>query len=182
LRNLFEETFLLSRLTRGSDPTGALAMPGFRPDKRMDVDWVRGAFFVVRGQARHQAGVFDPDFFMYGEEMEWCFRIRKAGWRVVYLPEIRVTHIEGASSRPVAGAMFVENLKGRLRFLRKHRKPSTAAWGKVLMAASVEMRFRARLALASVGRWFGRHPTEVERLKLEMFRAAAEWLRQGMPS
>lgn len=181
LRNLFEETFLLWRLG-GNNTPGALGVPGFRPDRRMDVDWVRGAFFVVRGEARRQAGAFDPDFFMYGEEMEWCFRIREKGWRVVYLPRIRVMHVEGASSRPVAGPMFVENLKGRLRFLRKHRSPSTMALARALLATSVGMRYVARLALSTGRRVFGRPPTDDQERKLEMFRAAYRWLRQGMPS
>ena len=181
LRNLFEETFLLRRLG-GDNPAGALGVPGFRPDRRMDVDWVRGAFFVVRGEARRQAGAFDPDFFMYGEEMEWCFRIRRAGWRVVYLPQIRVMHVEGASSRPVAGPMFVENLKGRLRFLRKHHRPSTTTWARALLAISVGMRYAARLALSAGRRVLGKSGTEDQERKLAMFRAAYRWVRQGMPS
>lgn len=70
-----------------------------RPDdETQDVDWLVGACLAVRREAILEAGLLDERFFMYSEEVEWCHRIKSAGWRVVYLPEATVVHHEGASS------------------------------------------------------------------------------------
>lgn len=62
-----------------------------------EVDWVCGAYLMVRREAWQNAGVLSEKFFMYGEDMEWCMRMKKAGWKVVYLPEAAVKHFSGAS-------------------------------------------------------------------------------------
>src|SRR5262249_15793372 len=77
-------------------------IPGFAPDAEGDVDWLQGAFLVVRGEVVRQVGGFDEDFFLYGEEMEWCYRIRAAGWKTAYLPHPTVRHIGGASGESAA--------------------------------------------------------------------------------
>ncbi len=71
-----------------------------RPDNvTQDVEWLVGACLMARRKVFEQAGVLDEAFFMYSEEIEWCHRVRKAGWRTVYLPEATIIHHEGASSR-----------------------------------------------------------------------------------
>ena len=147
----------------------------------MDVDWIRGAFFIGRKEVLDGTQGFDRDFFMYGEEMEWCYRIRKAGWRIVYLPEPPVVHVEGASSRPIAGPMFVETLKGRLRFLRKHRGPVVTATARVMMAISVLGRLLARELAFAARRLSGRSVSEDSQRRLEMFRATSRWVFKGLP-
>ena len=178
LANLFAETFLLDRFT----PEATASLRGWRigPARPTDVDWLTGAFLVLRRDVVDQVGPFDPAFFMYGEEMEWCYRARRAGWRVVYLPEPTVLHVGGASSRPIAGAMFVENLKGRVRFLRKHRGDLVSWCGRVLIATSVVMRFALREAQAMGARASGRPLDPLLLRKREMFRSALAWVLGGM--
>ncbi len=102
-----------------------------RPDNlTQDVDWLVGAFLMARREVFEQAGLLDEAFFMYSEEVEWCHRVRKAGWRIVYLPEVTIVHHEGASSRQNVPArqinfdtsrvLLFERLHGRqiARFLR----------------------------------------------------------------
>lgn len=62
-------------------------------------DWVSGAVFLLRKGVIDNVGGFDEDIFMYGEEVEYCFRIKKAGWRIWYLPITKVLHIGMASSK-----------------------------------------------------------------------------------
>lgn len=64
-----------------------------------EVDWLVGACLAARREVFEQVGLLDESFFMYSEEIEWCHRVRKAGWRIVYFPETTVVHHEGASSR-----------------------------------------------------------------------------------
>lgn len=66
--------------------------------KPLEVDWVGGACLMFRTSILQQVGLLDPSFFMYAEDVDWCERIRAHGWKVVYLPSLRVIHYQGASS------------------------------------------------------------------------------------
>ena len=68
-------------------------------DAQADVDSVVGAFMLIRSVALEQAGLLDEAFFMYGEDLDLCYRIKQHGWRVVYNPEVTVLHVKGAASR-----------------------------------------------------------------------------------
>jgi len=62
------------------------------------VEWIGGAFMLLRTESIRQAGVMDESFFFYGEDCEWCFRLRKHGWDVRFDPKASITHLGGASS------------------------------------------------------------------------------------
>ena len=86
-----------------------------------DVDWVRGAALMVRRETVDEVGLVDEGFFMYSEELDWCRRIRGAGWRVVYLPEAQIIHHEGKSSEQALAARHVNFQTSKVRYFRKHR-------------------------------------------------------------
>lgn len=66
---------------------------GYKPmDEIHEVDCISGAFFLVRREVINQVGFLDEDFFMYGEDIDWCYRIRQAGWKIVFYPHVSVTH------------------------------------------------------------------------------------------
>ena len=69
-----------------------------RPDQSAEVDWVSGASVMFRSDALREVGIFDDGFFLYFEEIELMHRMRVKGWKVRYVPQSRVTHIEGAST------------------------------------------------------------------------------------
>jgi N-acetylglucosaminyl-diphospho-decaprenol L-rhamnosyltransferase len=70
-----------------------------RPDDQVQqVDWLVGACLMVRREAIESAGLLDERYFMYSEEVEWCYRMKQHGWQIVYLPSAVVVHHEGASS------------------------------------------------------------------------------------
>lgn len=174
LVNLFGETFGLDLLFPRS-PLGSLRRRPYDRSRVVEPDWIQGAFFVTRRSVCEQVGVLDPDFFMYGEEMDWCYRMRKAGLRVACLPEPPVRHEGGASSRTMPGPLFVELLKNRVRFLHKHRGALVAAVGRVLVACSVVLR---------AGYWGGRRlldGSERTRERVAMFGAALGWVARGLP-
>jgi N-acetylglucosaminyl-diphospho-decaprenol L-rhamnosyltransferase len=62
------------------------------------VEWVGGAFMLLRTEAIQQTGLMDESFFFYGEDCEWCYRLRKKGWEVRFDPAASITHLGGASS------------------------------------------------------------------------------------
>jgi N-acetylglucosaminyl-diphospho-decaprenol L-rhamnosyltransferase len=89
-------------------------------DAIQPVDWVVGACLLVRRQAYEQAGGLDEGFFMYSEEMDWCRRIKDAGWEIVYLPTATVVHYEGKSSEQVVPARHIHFQSSKVRYFRKH--------------------------------------------------------------
>ncbi|MEN6478319.1 MAG: glycosyltransferase family 2 protein [Anaerolineales bacterium] len=89
----------LSRLFPHSRTFGRYNLTYLDPEAQADVDSVVGAFMLMRTEALEQAGLLDETFFMYGEDLDLCYRIKALGWRVVYYPQVTVLHIKGAASR-----------------------------------------------------------------------------------
>ena len=84
------------------------------------VDWVVGACMLVRRQAYEQVGGLDEGFFMYSEELDWCRRIKEAGWEVVYLPTATIIHHEAKSSDQVVAARHIYFQSSKVRYFHKH--------------------------------------------------------------
>jgi GT2 family glycosyltransferase len=84
------------------------------------VDYVEGACLLVRRQAFQEVGGFDEGFFMYAEEVDWCYSMAKHGWQVWYQPEARVIHLGGASSTGRRTHREADLYRSRIRFFRKH--------------------------------------------------------------
>lgn len=66
-------------------------------DKICSVDCVMGAYMLVPKSVIDQVGMLDEDYFMYGEDIDWCYRIKEAGFQIVYYPEVRIFHYKKAS-------------------------------------------------------------------------------------
>lgn len=90
------------------------------------VDWVTGAALMVRRSVIQEVGLLDDGFFMYGEEVDWQYRMKQAGRRVFFLPSARVIHYGGASSRHIVTQMKRQEYESRLRFVQKHYPPVAA--------------------------------------------------------
>jgi GT2 family glycosyltransferase len=106
-----------------------LLPPGWRPmplyldrDATTDreVDWVSGAVMLLRA-SRLDGRLFNPKYFMYGEDMELCHRLKRAGGRVVYTPTVSVIHYQGASMKQQQGDVLLSSLKGPRQFYRQMR-------------------------------------------------------------
>jgi hypothetical protein len=88
--------------------------------QRAEVDSVMGAFMLLRLQAILHAGLLDEGFFFYGEDLDWSYRIKAHGWKVVYYPAARVHHLKGGTSRRDSSRMIVEFYRAMWLFYRKH--------------------------------------------------------------
>lgn len=89
-------------------------------DRAFDIDHPLGAFLAVRRQALDQVGAMDERFFMYCEEMDWCYRIKRAGWRICYFPGVQAIHHSGQSTGQARWRMYVQLHRSRLLFFAKH--------------------------------------------------------------
>jgi N-acetylglucosaminyl-diphospho-decaprenol L-rhamnosyltransferase len=81
-----------------------------------EVDWVSGACFLARRRAVEELGGFDEAYFMYAEDADLCWRARRAGWGVVYVPEAVVTHLQGVSTARRPFRMLVAHHRSVFRF------------------------------------------------------------------
>jgi len=92
-----------------------------RPDDEIQtVDWVVGAALLIRREALHQVGPLDEKFFMYSEELDWCYRLKAQGWEVVYLPTAQVVHQEGRSSEQVLALRHIHFQRSKVLFFKKY--------------------------------------------------------------
>ena len=90
-------------------------------DNQMDVDQVMGAALMTRRSLLKSVGLMDERFFMYYEEVDLCYRIKQAGWRIVYVPEATITHLGGCSSRQIPAGKHIMAMTSLLLFFRKNR-------------------------------------------------------------
>jgi GT2 family glycosyltransferase len=159
LWRLATEYFFLRKLAPRSPVLNGFYAGGFDHDEVREAEFVMGACMLVRRSAIDQVGLLDEDFFLFSEETDWCYRFRRAGWQVLFFPGAECVHVGGASH---GGRLYRENLRGHLRFLRKHRGRRYAERARRLLLLS--LRLRGRLFRGERGR---------------TYREAAAWLASG---
>ena len=110
----------LHSIFKKSDIFGGYLMPNFPYDAIEDVEVLTGWFWMAPRRALDQVGGLDERFFMYGEDIDWCHRYLKAGWRVVFYPEAEALHYGAASSAQAPTRFYVEMRRANLQYFRKH--------------------------------------------------------------
>ena len=132
LTAIFESTWLQSFAPAGL--MGHYYAQDLADDQTADVDWVTGACLMVRREVAAAVGGLDEGYFMYSEELDWCRRIKDAGWRVVYLPEAQVMHHVGKSSEQAVTDRHINFQRAKLRYFRKyHGRPAALVLRVVLL-------------------------------------------------
>lgn len=131
--NLWQEFLILSGLGRllygrWYPSRGPQEVKGPQP-----VDYVEGACLLVRRGAFEQVGGLDEGYFMYAEEVDWCYSMRRAGWQVWYQPAARIIHHGGGSSRNRRTQREADLYRSRVRFFRKHYGDTAAIALKLLI-------------------------------------------------
>ncbi len=159
LWRLATEYLFLRKLAPRSRLLNAFYAGGFGHDEVREAEFLMGSCMLVRRAAVDEVGPLDESFFLFSEETDWCYRFRRAGWKVVFFPDAEVVHVGGASH---GGRMFREQVRGHLRFLAKHRGPRDAERARRLLLWS--LRLRGVLFRGDRG---------------AMYRDAARWLASG---
>jgi GT2 family glycosyltransferase len=117
---LFNRYSLLTRLFPRNPYSRRYLLSDWDHASVRPVDWLSGACLVVRRAAIDEVGPMDEAFFMFNEDVDWCRRMRMAGWDVVYIPDAVVRHDIGASRRKVPARLILERHKGMIHYFRKH--------------------------------------------------------------
>lgn len=148
LLNMFLSSTYLYKLFRRSKFFGRERLTWWQRDDVRQVDVVTGCFMLVSRQAIDQVGMMDESFFMYGEETDWCYRFKKAGWNVLFTPGAEIIHLGGQSSAKVRGEMVVQLRIGILQFMKKHYNGLVHALASLLVALFFLLRLPAWLLIA----------------------------------
>jgi len=115
----------LSRLFPKSRRFARYNLTYLDPDCLTEVDSLVGACMLLRREALEQVGLFDEAFFMYGEDLDLCYRLKQHGWKVFYNPAVTVLHYKGESSRRNSARANYEFYRAMLLFHRKHYARNT---------------------------------------------------------
>jgi len=129
----------LSKLFPSSPRFARYDLTFLDPDELTEVDSVNGAFMMVRSEAIRQVGLLDEDFFFGGEDLDWAFRIKAAGWKIYYNPAIVVQHVKRASFRRNPQAAY-EFERAMWLFYCKHYRASTPGWLNALICLGLALR------------------------------------------
>jgi GT2 family glycosyltransferase len=110
----------LSRLFPKSRVLAKYNMTYESPDQTHEVDAVSGAFLMIRREVVETIGPLDERFFMYGEELDWCLRTKRAGWAVMYHPGAQIIHYKGESTKYNSRKAAIEFYRAMYLFHKKH--------------------------------------------------------------
>ena len=110
----------LDKLYPSSTTFGKYDLTYLSEDETNEVDCVTGAYMMVRRETFTQCGLLDEDYFMYGEDIDWCYRIKTAGWKVIYYPKEKIIHYKGESGKKRRYRTIVAFHKAMIIFYKKH--------------------------------------------------------------
>jgi N-acetylglucosaminyl-diphospho-decaprenol L-rhamnosyltransferase len=130
----------LSRLFPHSPRFGRYNMTFLDPDVETEVDAVVGACMLVRGPVLREVGLLDETFFMYGEDLDWAYRIKQYGWKVMYVPSVTVHHYKRAASRQRPFRSIRAFYDAMRVFHRKHYAATTPAMLNLLIEAGIALK------------------------------------------
>jgi len=132
-------------------------------DEPQRVDWVNGACMLVRGEILTQVGLLDETFFMYSEELDWCRRIKQAGWEIAYLPSAVVVHHEAQSSDQVTALKHIRFNVSKIHYFTKHHGPLAALVLRTYLLCDYAMRWLIEALKYALGH---RRPLRRERMQI----------------
>lgn len=130
----------LARLFPRSPRFGRYNMTFLDPDQETEVDALVGACMLVRGSIPGEVGLLDETYFMYGEDLDWAYRIKQYGWRIRYVPSVTVHHYKRAASsqRPFQS---IRHFYNAMRvFHRKHYAATTPAPMNMLIEIGITLK------------------------------------------
>ncbi len=116
------------------------------------VDYVQGACLLVRRDAYQTVGGLDEGYFMYSEEVDWCYTMHRAGWEVWYQPAASITHIGGASSQSRAVQRETDLYVSRVRYFRKNHSPFNAGILEAMLVSLAGVKYVVHSFLKRIDR------------------------------
>ena len=100
-------------------PYAEYPLTEWETNQAQEVDVLIGACLLLRKEILDQVGFLDEDYFMYSEEVDLCYRIQRAGWRLFWVPQAEVVHFGGQSTQQAPTEMFLNLYHGKIKYFRK---------------------------------------------------------------
>jgi len=172
--NNFCRALGLDRAFKRSRLFGGLLMADFDHRSTLPVEVLVGWFVVVRRSSVERVGLLDPQFFMYGEDVDWCYRFRQAGEQVVFFSEAEAIHYGGASSSNAPLRFYLEQEFANWQYWRKHH-----SWlGQLSFLASLAVYHSVRLLVSALNYLFSPGQRSEVRDKLTRSLVCLQWVCQ----
>lgn len=141
-------------------------------DAVLDVDWMQGSALMVRREVYEAVGGLDEGYVMYSEEVDWCKRIKLAGWRVVYVGSAQIVHHGGKSSDQVVARRHIHFNTSKLRYFQKFHGRGAAAVLRVFLLGCY-----AWMMGVEAAKWLLGHKRPLRRERVMQY---AQVLRSGL--
>lgn len=116
---LFNRQSLLTRLFRNNKFSNNYLMSNWPHDETRQVDWASACYLIMRREAFENVGLFDERFFMYCEDVDWCYRANQKGYKVYYFPEAPIIHYSSGSEKPEF-IKIIWHHQSMYKFYKKH--------------------------------------------------------------
>jgi GT2 family glycosyltransferase len=142
LAQVYMDLFPVNWRLRDSGWNGRYSFSLYDSGLPFRMDHPLGAALLVRADAVRQVGLLDEAFFIYAEEIDWCIRLKQAGWEVWCVPQARFIHFEAQSTRQFREKMFVELWKARFALFRKHYSGAFNTLARLLVRRGMERAIR----------------------------------------
>ncbi|RKY56115.1 MAG: hypothetical protein DRP89_02040 [Candidatus Neomarinimicrobiota bacterium] len=143
----------LSKLLPKNRLFGKYNLTYIDPDKLIEVDAVSGSFLMFRREVWDKIGGLDETFFMYGEDIDYCYRMKEAGWKIYYVPYTKIIHYKGESTKLASFDNFIAFYRAMDIFVKKHFGKSYSIFLDVILRIGIVIRGFISL----VGRLFKKH-------------------------
>jgi GT2 family glycosyltransferase len=148
----FYRMTMLSRLFPRSRRFGRYNLTYLDEWEETEIDAPCGAFMLVRAEVVEGVGLLDERYFMYGEDLDWAYRIKAAGWRIMYTPVTTVRHRKRASSRRFRERTVRYFHDGMRRFYRAHYEDRQPRWVSLAVLSAIAVRERIELTGIALAR------------------------------
>ncbi len=142
LRQLWVEFFLTPGRLYESHFNGRYPRALYEQGKPFDVDFTLGATMMLRREVIAQTGMFDERFFMYCEEIDWAWRIHRAGWQVQCVPAARVTHLAGQSTGQARPENIINLWTSRLQLYQRYQPAWKSLLARIMIAVGMQLKMR----------------------------------------
>jgi O-antigen biosynthesis protein len=162
----------LSGLFPSSRLLGRYNLTYLSPDETYELDAVSGSFMMVRREAYEQVGGLDEDFFMYGEDLDWCYRIQQAGWKNYYVHSTQIIHYKGESTKRSSLDEIRTFYQAMHLFVQKHFSSSKMFAFLIRTAISISSRLAM---LKAILRPLGIAIVDIALVDLSIFLAELTW-------
>jgi GT2 family glycosyltransferase len=142
----------LSALFPGSRLFGRYNLTYLNPDVICEVEAVSGSFMIVRREVLEDVGPLDESFFLYGEDLDWCYRIHQKGWKIFYLPATQIIHYKGRSAREATFDTLRVFYDAMHLFVKKHFRRGWSFIPMWFLRAGIWIRSGMSLVLRVINR------------------------------